>query len=206
MNFLYPFLSSFFLIFLSELGDKTQLLVLSFSSKLKACTILLGVALGSFFSHGIAILFGSAIGSFNNPFFHSLLMLATYISFIIFGICTFLQKDEKSDQSNHKNGFLHTLSKLPIGYILIIAFCIATGELGDKTFLASLGLGISNPNSKSFLVLGAILGMVVSDAIAILFGKFLSSKVSSKTMNFLSGTLFLIFGFIGLINFFIQSI
>ena len=66
MNFLYPILIAFLLVFISELGDKTQLLVLSFSSKLKASTILLGVALGSLFSHGIAILFGSSIGLLEN--------------------------------------------------------------------------------------------------------------------------------------------
>ena len=56
MNFIYPFIISFMLVFFSELGDKTQLLVLSFSTKDKAKNILLGVALGTFFSHGLAIL------------------------------------------------------------------------------------------------------------------------------------------------------
>ena len=36
MNFIYPFIISFMLVFFSELGDKTQLLVLSFSTKDKA--------------------------------------------------------------------------------------------------------------------------------------------------------------------------
>ncbi|MCI8411517.1 MAG: TMEM165/GDT1 family protein [Clostridia bacterium] len=48
MDFIYPFLITFMLVFLSELGDKTQLLVLSFSSKDKAMNILLGVAIGTF--------------------------------------------------------------------------------------------------------------------------------------------------------------
>lgn len=202
MDFLYPFFVSFFLIFLSELGDKTQLLVLSFSSKLKSYTILFGVALGSFFSHGIAILFGSTIGNLQNPFFHQLFTFLTYISFVFFGIFTLLKKEDTTSDSSHKNGFLHTISKLPIGYILIIAFCIATGELGDKTFLASLGLGISYSNFKLFLILGAILGMVASDFIAVLTGKFLSHKVSPTIINILSGILFLIFGFIRISWFF----
>jgi len=84
MSFLYPFFIAFFLIFLSELGDKTQLLVLSFSSKLKSYTILFGVAIGTFFSHGIAILFGSAIGNLENPLFHNILMFFTYLSFLFF--------------------------------------------------------------------------------------------------------------------------
>ena len=72
------------------------------------------------------------------------------------------------------------LSKIGIGYILIIAISIAVGELGDKTFLASIGLGISYPHQKLLLIIGAILGMVLSDMIAILFGRFLSSKIPEK--------------------------
>ena len=66
MNYIYTFIISFIMIFISELGDKTQLLVLSFSNKDKTYKILLGVAIGSFFSHGIAILFGSSIGLLEN--------------------------------------------------------------------------------------------------------------------------------------------
>lgn len=199
MSFLYPIFIAFILIFVSELGDKTQFLVLSFSSKLKASTILLGVALGSFLSHGIAILFGSSIGLLENELLHNILQFVTYISFILFGILSFLPEKQKSD-NNKKNSFLMKLSKIGLGYILIIAISIAIGELGDKTFLASIGLGISYPNSKLFLIIGAILGMVVSDLFVILFGKFLSSKIPESLIQKISGLLFIIFGIIGFIK------
>lgn len=198
MNCLYLFFVAFFLIFLSELGDKTQLLVLSFSSKMKTYTILFGVALGSLFSHGIAILFGSALGTLNNEFIHTILEFVTYISFLFFGVITLMNKDS-SDNDSKKSGILKKISNLSVGYIFIIAMSIAIGEFGDKTFLASLGLGIQYPHFKLFLIFGAIWGMVVSDFIAVLFGKFLNSKISEKTMNLLSGSLFLTFGILGLI-------
>ena len=202
MIFLYSLLIAFLLVFVSELGDKTQLLVLSFSSKLKTSTILIGVALGSFFSHGVAILFGSSIGLVENSTLHFILEIITYLSFIIFGIISFLpQKDSNEKDLNKKDSFLMKLSKYGIGYIFIIALSIAVGELGDKTFLASIGLGISYPHFKLFLVIGAILGMVASDLLAIFFGKFLSSKVSDSVMQKFSGILFIIFGLIGLVHF-----
>ncbi len=202
MSFLYPIFIAFLLVFISELGDKTQLLVLSFSSKLKASTILIGVALGSFFSHGIAILFGSSIGLLENVFIHNILQFVTYFSFIIFGILSFLPQKEEN-QNSKKDNFLIKLSNFGIGYILIIAISIAVGELGDKTFLASIGLGISYPNQKLFLIIGAILGMVISDMLAIVFGKFLSSKIPESAISKLSGVLFIIFGIIGFIKYII---
>lgn len=202
MNLFYPFIIAFILVFISELGDKTQLLVLSFSTKTKSFFILLGVALGSFFSHGIAILFGSSIGLLENEFLHNTLEVITYLSFLLFGIFSFFPKKEKKENRKKEN-FINKLSHFGISYIFIIAFSIAIGELGDKTFLASLGLGISYPNYKLFLIIGAILGMVVSDSIAIAFGKVLNKYISEKNMQKLSGILFLIFGIIGLIKFFI---
>lgn len=203
MNFLYPFFMAFMLVFLSELGDKTQLLVLSFSSKLKSCTILLGVALGSLFSHGVAIAFGSALGTFDNIWIHTILEFITYLSFLFFGMISLMSKDDDI-RGSKKSGILQKISNLSISYILIIAFSIAIGELGDKTFLASLGLGIGYPTFKLFLILGAVLGMVASDSIAIIFGKFLSSKISSNMMNTLSGIVFIIFGVFGFVRFFID--
>ncbi len=155
---------------------------------------------GSFFSHGVAILFGGALGTLDNVWIHTVLEVITYCSFLFFGIITLINKEENTSSSK-KSGILNKISGLAISYVFIIAFSIAIGELGDKTFLASLGLGIQFPNAKIFLILGAILGMVVSDAIAILFGKFLTSKVSSKFMNTLSGIIFLLFGIVGLIGF-----
>lgn len=202
MNLLYPFFVAFLLVFISELGDKTQLLVLSFSNKTKPFFILLGVALGSFFSHGIAILFGSSIGLLENDFIHNLLEFVTYLSFILLGIFSFFQKSNTENDSK-KEGFSKKVSSACFGYIFIIAFSIAIGELGDKTFLASLGLGISYPTYKFSLVLGAITGMVVSDSIAIIFGKLLNKYISESSMQKFSGVLFLIFGIIGFIKNFI---
>lgn len=200
MEYIYPIFISFIMIFLSELGDKTQLLVLSFTSKQKASTILFGVALGSFFSHGLAILFGSALGVLGNNHIHNILEIITYSSFILIGIISLVFNKKEDDSSNNDSKLIHKLSKIKFNYCAIIAITIAIGEFGDKTFLASIGLGIGYPDYKLFLIIGAILGMVVSDFIAIFLGKFLNSKISEKTMQKISGILFLIFGILGFIS------
>ena len=198
MYFVYPFIIAFLLIFVSELGDKTQLLVLSFSSKLNAKSILLGVAIGSLLSHGIAIIFGSLLGNIEKLKFQYILKIITYLSFIIFGIIALLRNT--NNEQNYKENTSNNLKNV-LGYMLFIAFTIVVGELGDKTFLASIGLGIQYPMHKISLVCGAVCGMVISDLIAIIFGKALSYKIKESTMQKLSGFLFLIFGFLGVLNY-----
>lgn len=114
------------------------------------------------------------------------------------GILSLIPKKEKIRATeNKKETILNKILNLNINYTFIIALSILVGEFGDKTFLASLGFGIQYPNYKILLVIGAILGMIASDSIAIISGKFLSKYVSEEKMQKLSGILFLLFGIIG---------
>lgn len=197
MEFVYPFVITFMMIFLSELGDKTQLLVLSFSTKSKTKNILLGVAIGTFFSHGLAILFGSKVASFSSDTIQFYLKIFTYASFLLFGILGFIPKKEKQDS---KSSFFTKLSMCKLNYVFIIAISIIVGEMGDKTFLASLGLGLQYPDYKFSLILGSVLGMVCSNCIAIFFGKLLGAKFNQHFIEFLSNIIFILFGTLGFIN------
>ena len=197
---IYAIFISFALVFVTELGDKTQLLMISFSNKSTPFRILLGVAIGSFFSHGIAILFGSSLSFFDNYLIQHTLKIFTYLSFILIGLYSFLPKKILlSMNDSKKESIISKLSNMKINYTLIVAISIIIGEIGDKTFLASIGLGIQYPNLKISLIIGAILGMVICDALAIFFGKFLSKHVSEEAMKKLSGILFILFGIIGFI-------
>lgn len=209
MDFIYPFFVAFSMIFFAELGDKTQLLVLSFSAKNRAYKILLGVALGTFFSHGLAILFGSRLASFSSSSFQLYLKFFTYCSFILFGIIGFLPKKDFSvstDSSKKaKFSFFNKLSSFSFGAILVVAVSIVIGELGDKTFLASLGLGLEYPNYKFSLICGSIFGMVMSNLLAIFCGKFLSNHLKPSIVSFLSNLIFLAFGLFGMFGLFLND-
>ena len=198
MENIYSIIIAFLFVFISELGDKTQLLVMTFSAKQKIATILLGVALGSLCSHGIAILFGSYLGSINNSEIKLVLDLITNILFIFFGII-FLFCKNKETKGGESNNILRKIGNKSIHYIILIAASIAIGEIGDKTFLASIGLGIKYSSYKIALVIGAILGMVTSDFIAIIVGKILRKNLPEDIMTKISGILFIMFGIIGLI-------
>lgn len=91
---LSAFLSSLILIFLAEMGDKTQLLICSLASKYSPLKILIGVAIGTLFSHASAILVGTLLSNFKSISFF--LQLIAYISFILFGIISLKHKNKEN--------------------------------------------------------------------------------------------------------------
>ena len=120
MEQLYPLFLSFIMVFIAELGDKTQLLVLSFSGSVRPRNILLGIAIGSFFSHGIAIIFGSHVGVLENQALLNAIKFFTYVSFILCGVLSLLPKKEKlSSDSKGKASILEKISNLKLNYTLI---------------------------------------------------------------------------------------
>ena len=140
---------------------------------------------------------GSNIGSLNSGNFKIYLDIITYSSFLLIGISGFFIKE---NENGRKNRFLRKITNLKSNYIFIVAMCIFIGEIGDKTFLSSLGMGIEYPNYKLALILGSICGMVCSNYIAILFGKFLYQKFDGKIINTVSNILFIIFGIAGFLT------
>ena len=199
MNNLFPFIISFLFIALSELGDKTQVLVLSFSTKNKTSHILIGIAIGTLLSHGIAIILGSKICNYGDTNFIYYLKLLTYLTFLVFGILGFIKLIKTSTnltKTDYKLKLLNYISSLFKNCIFIVALSIAIGEIGDKTWLASIGLGIQYPMFKISLICGSICGMLLSNSIAIFFGKWLSHKISDKYIDILSNSIFIIFGFL----------
>lgn len=207
MNNLFPFIISFLFIALSELGDKTQVLVLSFSTQNKTSHILIGIAIGTLLSHGIAIILGSKICNYGDTNFIYYLKLLTYLTFLVFGILGFIKLIKTSTnltKTDYKLKLLNYISSLFKNCIFIVALSIAIGELGDKTWLASIGLGIQYPMFKISLICGSICGMLLSNSIAIFLGKWLSHKISDKYIDILSNSIFIIFGFLGLINIFLN--
>jgi putative Ca2+/H+ antiporter (TMEM165/GDT1 family) len=187
---LTAFLTSLGLISLAELGDKTQLLIVNFSVNNKPIKILIGVIIGTFFSHGAAILVGSAFSNFDS--IQDIIQILAYISFIAFGLISLFKKSKEKNES---------FKLINFGVITSVAVSIFIGELGDKTQLATIALSTEFPSSKLFLILGAVFGMVIADSIGIVAGIYMNKKIPKKAINTISSLVFILFGIIGLITF-----
>jgi len=74
-------------------------------------------------------------------------------------------------------------------------FAIAVAECGDKTQL-SLFLLSSKTDKRVQLLLGAFLGFLFLDGMAVLLGSYISSLVPIFYIKILSSTIFIFFGFL----------
>ena len=174
-------ISTCFLIFIAEMGDKSQLLTMSFATRYTPIQVLLGVFIASLLNHSIAIYLGFYL---SKSFSLTLLQLIAAFCFIIFGLLSF-----KSD--NHESN--KEISCLKCGPIFTVALTFFIGELGDKTQLTSMTLATQG-NHPLCILFGAVFGMLVTSIFAIWIGYKITDIISSSILNIISSYVFIIFG------------
>ncbi len=173
---------AFALIFIAEMGDKSQILAMTFASKYKLRNVIIGLFIGISFNHLLAILLGSNLDRII-PI--DTLSIIAGVLFILFGIWTLQHEDEEVSTSQR------------FGPIVTVAIAFFLGELGDKTQLTAIAL--SSDALHPWLVLaGTISGMMFTSLIGIYVGIKLGSKIPEYTIKVVSSAVFLLFGFVKL--------
>lgn len=167
------------LIFMAEMGDKTQIIAMTFATQFTVTQVLSGVALGVFFNHGIAIVLGSILGSYLNP---------TYLDLISGALFIFFGYNALKLQESEEVGSRKSMSP-----IKVVALAFFVGELGDKTQLSALAL--SADASYPFIILiGTTIGMVLVSSLGILIGSKLGGKIPEIGLKIASSLVFIGFG------------
>lgn len=168
------------LIFLAELGDKTQILAMAFALQYSVRQVLTGVALGSFLNHGLAVIIGAYL---SNLVPLSAVRLGSAVMFLLFGLWN-LRGEEDEESSNQKN------SSNPL-FVVALAFFL--GELGDKTQLTAVALASSAQFPWAILA-GTVLGMVLTSLGGIFVGTKLGDRVPELALKLISSLVFIGFG------------
>ncbi|WKV09301.1 TMEM165/GDT1 family protein [Thermoanaerobacterium sp. CMT5567-10] len=177
-------ISSFILVFASEMGDKSQFMAMAFATFIKARTVLISILIAALLNMGIAVLFGSFITEYI-PIKYVKLLAA--ISFLIFGLMTL-----KNGHMEHEK-----IRKSKYGPAFTIISTYFISEFGDKTQLSTLAL-TATYKSPIFVLLGATAGIFMADVIGIILGVYLGKKLPTKLLHYISAFIFIIFGFITL--------
>ena len=183
MSLAIIFFVSFGLIFVAELGDKTQLMVFTLALRYGGRPVLAGAVLAFALLSGSAAVLGKGLGELLSP------ELITRISawvFILFGIYMLLRTGEDNDSPAIK-------PSAKAG--LITAFSlIAVSEMGDKTQIATLLLSVKYQNFIA-VFLGSLAALSLASLLGIIVAGRLHKFIPSRLVTPAAGILFILLGF-----------
>lgn len=173
-------------IFIAELGDKSQLMAMTFAARYRARDVLIGITIATAIVHLASVGIGWWIGDAFASYQHWI-AIAAGIAFLGFALWT-LRGDELTEEEASKAKNATGAAILAVGGAFFLA------ELGDKTMLATITLATTEGWLGTWI--GSTLGMVAADALAIVVGAVLGRKLPEKVITYGAAALFAIFGLI----------
>jgi putative Ca2+/H+ antiporter (TMEM165/GDT1 family) len=179
---LHALLVSFGIIFVAELGDKSQLMALAFAARYRALPILIGISLATALVHAFSVGIGAVVGVALPT--HTISIVAG-VAFLAFAAWT-LRGDSLDDDEAERA----TRSTRSAVLAASVAFFLA--ELGDKTMLATITLATTEGLLGTWL--GSTLGMVAADALAIVAGQQLGARLPERAIKIGAAATFVVFG------------
>lgn len=101
------------LVFAAEMGDKTQIIAMTFATQYMVKEVISGVALGVIFNHGLAIILGRYLSTLVPMDF---IQIIAGFMFVIFGIMAL--KDEDMDKLEEDKGGMSPVLTVALAFSL----------------------------------------------------------------------------------------
>jgi len=179
---LIAFAVSFGVVFVAELGDKSQLMALTFATRYRALPVLAGITIATAVVHAVSVAVGHGLGTALPT---GWIALVAAVAFFGFGAWTLrgdsLTDDEQAKAERSTGSAVAAAS---------VAFFLA--ELGDKTMLATITLATQYGWFGTWV--GSTVGMVAADALAIVVGRQLGRHLPERAIKYGASGLFFLFG------------
>jgi putative Ca2+/H+ antiporter (TMEM165/GDT1 family) len=185
---LQAFLISFGVIFVAEMGDKSQLMALGFATRYPAVPVLIGITIATGLIHLLSVGIGALIG---NALPDRAIQAVSGVAFLVFALWT-LRGDTLDDADKEKIEQSHGSVILTVGGLFMLS------ELGDKTMLATVALATEHGLFGTWL--GSTAGMVAADAIAIVIGRVAGDRLPKQAIRIGAAVLFALIGIASLIE------
>ncbi len=176
------FLLSTVVIFVAELGDKSQLMALAFATRYRFLPVLTGITLATLVVHAGSVLLGTAVAVALPTGLISILAGLAFFGFAAWTVRGDTLDDDEADRARR--------SVSSVVLAVSVAFFLA--ELGDKTMLATITLATTEEALGTWL--GSTAGMVIADAIAIGIGAVLGARLPERPIKIGAALAFAVFG------------
>ena len=175
-------LVSLSVVFVAELGDKSQLMTMTYALRHRWWVVLTGVGIASFLVHGLSVTIGHFLG-LSLP--ERPIAFAAAVAFLFFAVWTWREGRTGDDDAEVKVAE-------PRHVLLAVVSSFVLAELGDKTMLATVAL--ASEHNWAGVWIGATAGMVLADGVAIAVGAVLHKRLPEGLLHGLASVLFLLFG------------
>ncbi len=175
---LLPLVSSFGIIALAELGDKTQVTIMCLSANKRVKAVFIGALLAFALVDGISALIGGTIAAFIPT---QWIGIGAGVAFLVFGVYSLVSRTEEVKVNNSRLNLAHSFS------------LIALMELGDKTQLAVIALA-AEYDAPLMVFIGVMLALALVSAIGIVVGTVISRFIPMKYVKVGSSVVFILFG------------
>lgn len=175
-------LVSLSVVFVAELGDKSQLMTMTYALRHRWWVVLCGVGIASVMVHGLSVTIGHFLGLTlpERP-----IAFAAAVAFLLFAVWTW------RDGRKGRDGEVRSVAE-PRHVLLAVISSFVLAELGDKTMLATVAL--ASEHNWAGVWIGATAGMVLADGVAIAVGAVLHKRLPERFLQYVASVLFLLFG------------
>jgi putative Ca2+/H+ antiporter (TMEM165/GDT1 family) len=177
--------SAFALLFVAEMGDKTQLTAMTLATRYRALPVAIGVCSAFLVLNVLAVLVGQVLFRYVPK---QAVLLAAGMLFLVFAWKSW----QASDEDEEASGPADARSAVITSFLMIFM-----AELGDKTQLALIALAASSGAVWSVFA-GATLALWAVSLIGIFVGATLLKNVPKALMHRAAALLFAGFGLLAL--------
>jgi putative Ca2+/H+ antiporter (TMEM165/GDT1 family) len=175
------------LVFIAELGDKTQLVALGFGARHRLAPVLAGVGIAYAACNLLSVVVGGLLGAALPT---RAIGLAGGVLFLGFAAWSLRGEGEEEDEDM---GGADGRS-----IVTSVALAMFVAELGDKTMLATATLAAQG--NPVLVWVGATLGIIASGTLGVLLGRWFGAKLPERTTRIGSSVLFAVFGVVLLVT------
>ncbi|NVZ10730.1 TMEM165/GDT1 family protein [Allochromatium humboldtianum] len=172
--------TTFGLIFLAEIGDKSQLVCMALAARHRHRPVFLGALAAFVVLNGLAVVFGAGLAQWVPE---RVLAALVAILFAVFGLLS-LRVEEQDETEELKTFSGH-------GLFVTTFLMIFLAEMGDKTQLAVAGMTGTLPAVPVWI--GATLALGTTSALGVFVGCRLLRHIPLHRLHQISGLLFLMF-------------
>jgi putative Ca2+/H+ antiporter (TMEM165/GDT1 family) len=176
------FLLSLGIIFVAELGDKSQLMALAFAARYRALPILAGITIATAVVHAVSVGLGAAVGVALPTDTISVVAGVAFLAFAAWTLRGDTLDEDEAGRAERSTGSAVAAAA--------VAFFLA--ELGDKTMLATITL--ATKEGLFGVWAGSTVGMVAADALAIVVGQQLGARLPDRIIRLGAAGSFVVFG------------